>query len=103
MINIMEKNLYNNIDISFICENIHYSKTYLCTLFKKYTGVGIIHYFNNMKIQEAKRILREKKMNLTEISDSLCFDNTHYFTKVFRRFTGMSTREYMKSVEKVFK
>ena len=99
IVSILEQNLYNNIDISYICSQINYGKTYLCTLFKNMNGYSIIEYYNILKIAEAKKLIREKNYNFTEISNMLMFNNPHYFSQVFKKITGMSPREYSNSVK----
>ncbi|MBE6688129.1 MAG: helix-turn-helix domain-containing protein [Ruminococcaceae bacterium] len=96
---ILEKNIYNNISISQICSEINYGKTYLCTLFKNMNGYSIIEYYNMLKIAEAKKLIREKNYNFTEISNMLMFNNPHYFSLVFKKVSGMSPREYSNSVK----
>lgn len=98
IIQLLEEYLYDEIDIPTLCNKINYSKTYLCTLFKKYTNTSIIQYYTQMKIQESKRLIREKTHNISQISDMLKFNNSHYFSHVFKKHTGMSPREYLKSV-----
>lgn len=99
ILNLLEQNLYNNITISDICSKINYGKTYLCTMFKNMNGYSIIEYYNMLKIAEAKKLIREKNYNFTEISNMLMFNNPHYFSQVFKKFCGMSPREYSNSVK----
>ncbi len=96
---LLEQNIYNNITISDICAKINYGKTYLCTMFKSMNGYSIIEYYNMLKIAEAKKLIREKNYNFTEISNLLMFNNPHYFSQVFKKFCGMSPREYSNSVK----
>ncbi len=98
IINIMEDQLFSQIDIPYLCQKLGYSKTYLCTLFKKHTNTSIMGYYMQMKIKKAKQLLREKNHNITEISEMLDFNNSHYFSHVFSKYAGMSPRNYMKSV-----
>ena len=56
-------------------------------------------YILKKKIGEAKRLIREDKLNFTQISDVLCFDNPHYFSTVFKRVTNMTPSEYKNSVK----
>jgi len=51
------------------------------------------------KIQEAEKLISEKKYNFTQISDMLSFDNSHYFSRVFKRISGMTPTEYKNSVK----
>ncbi len=98
IIKIMEESLHSDISIPELCRSLGYSKTYLCTLFKNHTGNGIMQYYMQMKISEAKKLLREKNYNITQISSILNFNNSHYFSHVFTKLVGMSPREYMRSV-----
>ncbi len=98
IIKIMEERLHSDISIPMLCSRLGYSKTYLCTLFKKHTGIGIMQYYMQMKISESKKLLREKNYNITQIATILNFNNSHYFSQVFSKLVGMSPREYIRSV-----
>ena len=56
------------------------------------------NFYCQMKINRAKELIREKNHTFTEISEILGFDNALYFSRVFKRITGMSPREYANSV-----
>jgi len=51
-------------------------------------------YFISLKIEEAKRLLSETPMNVTEISQMLGFSSVHYFSRLFKSKTGMTPTEY---------
>ena len=57
-----------------------------------------MEYVNILKIAEAKKLIREKNNNFMQISNMLNFNNPHYFSKVFKKITGLSPREYMNTV-----
>ncbi len=92
----MKKNLHAKLTIAEICEEVHYNKSYLFRTFKKDTGSTIIEYFTRLKIEQAKKYLREGKLNVTQIAESLAFDTPNYFTKTFRKITGYSPLQYKK-------
>ena len=94
----IDENIYNNISIAQICEDLHFSRTYLSKIFKQETDYTISEYIILQKVKEAKRMIREKNMNFTQISDKLCFDNPHYFSRVFKRITNMTPSDYKKSL-----
>ena len=77
-----------------LCEEIGYSKSYLCRLFSEQTGETIAAYAMKSKIKLARRMIREGNMNFAEISDELKFDNPQYFSRVFKRVTGMTPTEF---------
>ena len=53
-------------------------------------------YFISLKIKEAKRLLRETDLTVTQISASLAFDNPNYFSKTFKRVSGYTPLQYKK-------
>ncbi len=99
IIKYLESRVYSTASLNEICEKLHYGKTYLCTLFKNTTDHTIMSYYNNLKIAEAKKLIRERKYNFTQIANLLSFDNPHYFSSTFKRVAGMTPREYSNSVK----
>ncbi len=92
----MKANVGTKLTIAEICEEVHYNKSYLFRTFKKDTGSTIIEYFTRLKIEQAKKYLRDGKMNITQIAEALAFDTPNYFTKTFRKITGYSPLQYKK-------
>ena len=99
IVHYLENNIHNNVTINNICQHFNYSKTYLHTAFKQSTGISIMQYYNKIRIEEAKRLIRTGNISITEISESLSFCNPHYFSHVFNKYTHMSPSEYQKSVK----
>lgn len=56
-----------------------------------------MNYYNRLKIEEAKRLLREN-VSPTVTANRLGFESATYFTKVFKRYTGKTPSEYKKTV-----
>jgi YesN/AraC family two-component response regulator len=56
-------------------------------------------YFKQLKIKEAKSLIRENNFNFTEISFMLGYNSIHYFSRIFKSETGMTLSEYAKSVK----
>lgn len=94
---LLSDNLYGNISVEEICDKLHYSRTYLSKTFKQYCNTTINHYYNDLKIKEAKKLICEGKHNFTQISEMLGFNNPHYFTRVFKKITNMTPTEYLNS------
>lgn len=63
-------------------------------------GCGPISYFIDLKIEEAKRLIKKTSMNITEISEHLGFSSLHYFSKQFKSKTGKSPSAYAKTIDK---
>lgn len=95
--NYTEKILLDN-----ICFIFGTNKTTLCQDFKSEYKTTILNYINSLKIKEAKALLRENKLTVTEISEKLGFNSIHYFSRLFKKITGHSPKEYSKSIRSKF-
>lgn len=93
----LREQLTDRIRIEDICDNFGYSKTYLSQLFKKQCGVTLMTYYNQKKIEYAKKLIQEKKYTFSQISNLLSFDNPQYFARVFKRITGQTPTEFRDS------
>lgn len=94
----LEQNIYGKITIGDICAKLNYSRTYLCTLFRDVTGKSIMQYYNELKTEEAKLLIKKNIYTFSEISDLLCFNTPSYFSKVFRKIARMTPGEYKESL-----
>lgn len=94
IIKYLKENIYNKITLDDVCKKFYYGKTYICTEFKKNTGRTIIDYYNNLKISEAKKLIRKDNLSFSQISDLLMFDNQAYFSNTFKKFAQMTPKQY---------
>jgi YesN/AraC family two-component response regulator len=94
----MRSNLSRNLTFDEISETFYMSKTRLKILFKETMGIGMMQYFNLMKIEEAKSIIREQAYNYTEIAERLGYSSIHYFSSRFKKATGMPPTEYARTM-----
>lgn len=85
-----------NILLDNICLLFGTNKTSLCRDFKKEYGITVINYIKDLKIEAAKKLLKNKKTSVTEISAKLGFGSIHYFCRFFKKETGYSPNEYAK-------
>lgn len=86
------------ISLDNICFLFGTNKTSLCQSFKREYGTTVLDYCNHLKIREAKALLRENKLSVTEISEQLGFNSIHYFCRLFKSKTGQSPKEYAKTI-----
>ena len=103
IIEFLYENVANNITLDDICEEFHFSKGYISRKFLAVTGITIISYFNNIKISLAKQIIRSKNAEfncISKLADGLGFSTDSYFCYTFKKITGMTPKEYEKSVRK---
>lgn len=100
VIDLLNQNLYGKITVDEICKKLNYSKTYISKIFNMHCGCTIIEYYTKQKIKEAKKLMRENTYTIAEISNMLCFNNPHYFSRVFKKSANMTPSEYLNSVAK---
>lgn len=72
---------------------VNMSESYLSQLFKKETGETFTTYIHRYKIDLSKTMLNSN-MLVYEVCDKIGFENPNYFSKIFKRFTGVSPNEY---------
>ena len=73
-------------------------KSQLSKIFKDTTGKSIIEYYNNLKIAESKKLIREEQFSISEISDMLGYSSIHIFSRAFKKAVGFSPTAYKKSI-----
>ncbi|MBR6737566.1 MAG: helix-turn-helix transcriptional regulator [Clostridia bacterium] len=70
------------------------NRTTLCKEFKNVTGTTVSEYVSTKKLEDAKRKIIDTNATFTEISNLLNFESIHYFTRFFKKRTGLSPKEY---------
>ena len=81
-----------------IADKFSYSLSSIKRIFKNETGLSIIDYQNNNRISLAKHLLETSNTSIEEISDSLGFSNSCYFSRTFKKRVGISPSAYRKSI-----
>ena len=99
MVDKLNSNIFGNYTVSDLCKELNYGKTYLSEIFKKYSDTSIMNYYNMQKIEQAKKLIDEDKYTLSQISDILKYNNQYYFSRVFKKYEGVSPSEYKRSIK----
>jgi AraC-like DNA-binding protein len=98
VVDYLKLHLSENLTLDGISAGTGMSVSKIKRLFNEYGEASPSAYFNEMKIKEAKRLIRSTSMNFTQIAESLGFDSVHYFSKAFKKQTNMTPSEYAKTV-----
>ncbi len=97
--------LMENVERDLTSEDIqkkfYISESSLQKLFQYKVGCGAMQHFQRLKIDRAKELIREKKLNFSEISRKLSFSSIHYFSRRFKAISGMTPSEYAQSVRSI--
>lgn len=67
--------------------------------FKKKTGMTFVDYLNRLRVSNARRLLIEEQNSLIDVANSCGFDSQTYFNKIFKKFVGVTPRQYRKSMD----
>jgi len=94
----IDEHYCENIQLDNICFIFGTNKTSLCKSFKAEYGVTVLGYINSLKLKEAKHLLRQNKISITQISEKLGFTSIHYFCKFFKKATGASPMTYSNTI-----
>ncbi len=81
----IEENLALDLPIASIADEMHISSHYLSHLFKAITGISMIEYRNELRLTQAKQLLIDTDLPITQISGMCGFSSAAYFTKIFTR------------------
>jgi len=80
--------------IEQIAEHFYVSKYHLCRAFKKAMEITLIDYLSHVRVKNACGLLESSKKSILEISQICGFNSVSYFSKVFRKFVGVSPSVY---------
>lgn len=80
--------------VTFYADKMRLSSKYLSTIIKKVTGKTVTDIISSFIINDAKAKLKSTSMTVQEIAYSLNFPNISFFGKYFKRYTGMSPKQY---------
>ncbi len=89
-----EKRYMENITLSDIANEVYMSPNYICSVFKKETGITINEYLIKVKMDAAKNMLKDTRMKILEIAEKLGYENPHYFSYSFKKYTGQTPQQY---------
>lgn len=93
IISVLNNHIDTNLTIEEIADICNMSPSNLKKTFKKYSGVGIIKYFNGLKIEKAQELLNNG-YTVKETATALGYTDQNYFSVVFKRITGYSPIKY---------
>jgi AraC family transcriptional regulator len=92
--NWMAEHLAEEFSLDRLATHAGLSRFHFQRLFNAATGVAPSHYHINLRMEEARRLLRETKMSVVDITLEVGYTNPSHFAQLFRRETGLSPSEY---------
>ena len=92
----LEENYSNRITLEELADLVHLSPVYLSSLFKKEAGMNFSEYLIHVRMDRAKKLLKEVKWNVSEVAHLVGYTDSRHFSKTFSKMVGISPKEYRK-------
>lgn len=93
----VKANYDSKISLDDIARHVYLSRSYLSSIFKEETGESLFSYINKVRIEKSKMYLLDNAVSLVDIASMCGFEDQSYFTRVFKKATGMSPKKYRDS------
>lgn len=92
----IRENLGQDISRTELAEQLHLNEEYFSKLFHKYAGCTFKEFVMEERMHQAKRLLKYSRLSISLIASRVGYDNFSYFSKAFKKATGMTPQEYRK-------
>ena len=92
----INENISRDISLQSMSQMIFMNPTYLSELFKKETGENFIEYVTKCRLNMAKSLLLNTTLKMEEISSRIGYDKLEYFYRVFKKYEGVTPKEFRK-------
>lgn len=86
--------LENDLTVESIANNFHISTSHLSRIFREHVGITLVEYLNVRRVEESQYYLRHTNKSITSISDQFHFCNQSYFTRIFKKYTGVTPKHF---------
>lgn len=90
----IKENLADKISLDMIADRVYLSKSYFCRIIKEELNCTFTEYVNRLRIDRSKYLLRNTSIPIAEIASIVGFGDQSYFTRVFKRQTGVAPGKY---------
>lgn len=90
----ISKNFADPITLDDVSNLVHLNPAYFSTIFKQSTGSSFKEYLNMVRVEESKRLLSNTDYSLIDIAIATGFENQSYFSKVFKKYTGLTPKQF---------
>ncbi len=91
---------HEDLTLNKIAETVFMSPNYFSNLFSNEVGESFLEYLTSLRLQKAKQLLGEKDAKAFEVGEKVGYDNPQYFSKIFKKYTGMTPSEYREYLQK---
>lgn len=86
--------LENDLTVESIASKFHISTSHLSRIFREHVGITLVEYLNVRRVEESQYYLRHTNKSITSISEQFHFCNQSYFTRIFKKYTGVTPKHF---------
>lgn len=97
VVDYIRENYMKKISLDDVARHVYLSKSYLSKIFKDEVNCSFTNFVNSIRVDKSKELLLDNGVSLADIATLVGFDDQSYFTKVFRKTTGVSPGQFRKS------
>ncbi|MNO13994.1 putative response regulatory protein [compost metagenome] len=90
----IQQNMGSNLTIKRIADTVFMNPTYFCQYFKLQTGETVLDYVTRVRMEQAGRLLRDPLVKLQEVSREVGYQDTRYFSRLFKQHYGQLPSHY---------
>jgi two-component system response regulator YesN len=94
IIDFLDLHYAEKINLDYAASLAGMNSAYFSRLFKKECGVGFVEFLTRLRMDQAKRLLETSDAKLLEVAEKVGFEDVNYFSKSFKKYTGISPSEY---------
>ncbi|MBD3921284.1 AraC family transcriptional regulator [Paenibacillus sp. PR3] len=93
----IESRFTEELSLEEVADHVHLNSFYLSKVFKQYVGETFIDYLTSLRIKRAKQLIEEDSLSLKEICYEVGYKDPNYFSRVFKKVTGVTPSDYRTS------
>ncbi len=86
------------LSITELSQKFYLNPSYLSTLFKRKTGINLTSYIEGVRMEKAKEWMQNKNLSITDIATKTGYSDSGYFSKVFKKYTGVTPKKYRENI-----
>lgn len=92
----IQQNFMNSISLEEVSNLVGFNPTYFSSLFKRVSGSNFVDYLSEVRMNNAKELLRETNLSIATICEKVGYSDLKHFTKSFKKYTGLKPNEFRK-------
>lgn len=81
-----------------MARKVYISPYYLSHLFREELNITFLEYLTMVRMEEAKKLLKDTSLSIVAIASQVGYEDASYFSKVFKRYVGISPAQYRKNL-----